>query len=568
MKNRWLLEPQPKEEDVLHMEQLINVPEALAVILLQRGINTFDLAKAYFRPSLEKLHDPFLMKDMDVAIDRLQKAIRNQENILIYGDYDVDGTTAVTLVYEYLSNYYSNLSYYIPDRYKEGYGVSVQSIDFAHDNDVSLIIALDCGIKALDKIEYAKTKGIDYIICDHHLPGKDIPNAVAVLDPKRKDCPYPYKELSGCGVGFKLMHAFAMHNQLPFDTLEPLFDLLAVSIAADIVPITGENRILAYFGLKRINENPRPGFAKMIPDNIQKNLNISNLVFTIAPKINAAGRIEHAYDAVRLMLSSDDYEAVKYLNKIKKLNERRRDLDSDITDGAIEQLSEIDHSLNYTTVVYDPEWNKGVIGIVASRLVDLYYKPTLVFTKGNDGELVASARSVKGFDLYQALNLNSQFLEKFGGHMAAAGLTLKEENFLAFRESFEETVKNSIQESQRIPTIEIDKEIKLKEISSSFKKILHQMGPFGPENMNPTFLSKDLVATDVRAMGKDGEHLRFLVHQRSERMTFTAIGFKLGNTKDKLILGVPFDAVYTLEQNYWQGKATWQMNIKDIRFHE
>ncbi|WP_068596732.1 single-stranded-DNA-specific exonuclease RecJ [Vaginella massiliensis] len=566
MNNRWIIEAQPAQEDIERLQEQINVPEALAVVLLQRGIQTFDQAKAFFRPSLDELHDPFLMKDMDQAVERINRAIAKEEKILIYGDYDVDGTTAVTLVFQFLIQHYQNISFYIPDRYEEGYGISFQSIDFAHDNDISLIIALDCGIKALDKIEYAQKKNIDYIICDHHLPGAEIPEAIAVLDPKREDCQYPYKELSGCGVGFKLMQAFATSNNIPFATLEPMLDLLAVSIAADIVPITGENRILCHFGLNRINTSPRPGFQKMIPDNIKGNLNVSNLVFSIAPKINAAGRIQHASNAVRLMLSEDEHEAVKYLNQITKLNNERRELDSDITVSALNQLSKIDQQQRYTTIVYHSEWHKGVIGIVASRLVDIYYKPTLVFTKGNDGELVASARSVKGFDVYQAINLNSQFLEKFGGHMAAAGLTLKEENFDAFIESFEETVKKTIKESQRIPTIEIDKEVKLKEINSSFLKILRQMGPFGPENMNPTFLTRNVFASDIRLMGKDGEHLRCKIHQENDRMTFSAIGFKLGKHFEKIDAGCKFDMVYTLEENFWQGMATWQLNIKDIRF--
>lgn len=568
MENRWIIEPQPNFEDIQRLHKEINVPEALAVVLLQRGIDSFDVAKSFFRPTLGDLIDPFLMKDMDLAVNRIQNAINNNENILIYGDYDVDGTTAVTLVYQFLQKCYPNITYYIPDRYEEGYGISFQSIDFASDNDISLIIALDCGIKALDKIEYATQKNIDYIICDHHLPGNEIPKAVAVLDPKRKDCNYPYKHLSGCGVGFKLMQAFAIKNNIPFTDLESSFDLLAVSIGADIVPITGENRVLSYFGLKRINENPRPGFKKMIPENIKGNLNISNLVFSIAPKINAAGRIQHASDAVKLMLCETEQEAVKYLNQITKLNNERRELDSDITDSAITQLSTTDHKNNYSTIVYDSGWHKGVIGIVASRLVDAYYKPTLVFTKGSNGELVASARSVKGYDVYEAINLNSQFLEKFGGHMAAAGLTLKEENFTAFKNSFEETVKNSITESQRIPTIEIDKEIKLKDINSSFLKILRQMGPFGPENMNPNFLSRNIIASDVRTMGKEIEHLRCLVHQQNERISFPAIGFKLGKYYEQIKEGKSFDIVFTLEENFWQGKANWQLNIKDIRFIE
>ena len=566
MEKKWQIKEQPLPEVVEEVRNTLNVSESIAILLAQRGITDFDTAKSFFNPSLEELHDPFKMKDMDVAVSRIKWAIDNEEKILIFGDYDVDGTTAVTLMYEFLSSIYPHVSYYIPDRNNEGYGISYQSIDYAIAQNISLVIALDCGIKAHEQIDYANSKNIDFIICDHHLPDKSIPNAYAVLDPKRKGCHYPYKELSGCGVGFKLVQAYIKHFQLSTEIIDSLLDLVAVSIAADIVPITGENRILAYSGLKRLNTTPRMGFDQMIPTNIKGNVTISNVVFSIAPKINAAGRIKHGSEAVRFMLSKNVEDCKKYLADINTLNNERKKLDLEITEQALEQLKGIDQSKTFSTIVYHPEWNKGVIGIVASRLVDMYYKPTLVFTKNNEGELVASARSVQEYDMYQAIEKNAHLLTQFGGHMAAAGLALKEENFEAFKQAFEQTVKQENNDSHFHPVLEIDKEISFNDISKSFLETLMRMAPFGPENMTPVFLSTNLIATDFRLVGK--EHARLYVHQKNTRSTFAAIGFKLGKFGKKLQEGCAFDMVYTIGMNYWQGKGTWQLNIKDIRFRE
>lgn len=566
MEKTWQIKEQPSTSLIEDLRNTLSISEATAILLAQRGITNFHQAKLFFNPSLKELHDPFKMKDMDVAVSRIKWAIDNEEKILIFGDYDVDGTTAVTLMYEFLSSIYSNVSYYIPDRNNEGYGISYQSIDYASKNNISLVIALDCGIKAHDQINYANTKNIDFIICDHHLPDKSIPNAYAVLDPKRKGCPYPYKDLSGCGVGFKLVQAYIKHFNLSDEIIESLLDLVAVSIAADIVPITGENRILAFEGLKRLNENPRLGFQQMIPTNIKGNVNVSNVVFSIAPKINAAGRIKHGSEAVRFMLSKNIEDCKKYLADINSLNNERKKLDLEITEQALDQLKDLDRSTTFSTIVYNPDWNKGVIGIVASRLVDMYYKPTLVFTKNNSGELVASARSIQEYDMYSAIERNSHLLTQFGGHMAAAGLALKEENFEAFKIAFEQTVKEDSKGQHFHPTIEIDKEISFNDITKSFLEIVMRMSPFGPENMNPVFLSTNLVATDFRLVGK--EHARLYVHQKNTRSTFAAIGFKLGKFGKKLQEGCTFDMVYTIGMNYWQGKGTWQLNIKDIRFKE
>jgi len=566
MEKKWQLKKQPTAEVVEKLRSVLNVSETIAILLAQRGINDFDEAKAFFNPSFDELHDPFKMKDMDVAVSRIKWAIDNEEKILIFGDYDVDGTTAVTLMFEFLSSIYSNVTYYIPDRNNEGYGISYQSIDHAIANNISLVIALDCGIKAHDQIEYANSKNIDYIICDHHLPDKSIPNAYAVLDPKRKGCLYPYKELSGCGVGFKLVQAYIQQFNLDKEILNPLLDLVAVSIAADIVPITGENRILAYAGLKRLNENPRLGFAEMIPTNIKGNVNISNVVFSIAPKINAAGRIKHGSEAVRFMLSTNEEDCKKYLADINSLNNERKKLDLEITEQALAQLKDIDQSKTFTTIVYNPDWNKGVIGIVASRLVDMYYKPTFVFTKNKEGELVASARSIQEYDMYAAIEQNAELLTQFGGHMAAAGVALKEENFQAFKDAFEKTVREDSQSIHFSPILEIDKELSFNDVTKSFLETVMRIAPFGPENMTPVFLSKNLIATDFRLVGK--EHARLYVHQKNTRSTFPAIGFKLGKFGQKLQEGCTFDMVYTIGMNYWQGKGTWQLNIKDIRFND
>lgn len=566
MEKKWEIKKQPSTEIVSHLKKELNISEALAILLTQRGINDYDNAKSYFNPSLENLHDPFLMKGMADAVSRLKNAIDDQENILIFGDYDVDGTTAVTLFYEFLTSIYSKVFFYIPDRNNEGYGISKESIDFAVENNISLVIVLDCGIKAHEEINYAQSKGIDYIICDHHLPDRFVPKAYAVLDPKQKGCRYPYKDLSGCGVGFKLAQAFTEKFNLPKQNLIPLLDLVAVSIAADIVPITGENRILAYKGLEQLNTEPRLAFQHLIPTNIRNNVNISNVVFSIAPKINAAGRIKHGSEAVRFMLSKYEEDCRRYLSDINSLNNERKVLDLDMTNDALAQLYNINPTEKYATIVYDPSWNKGVIGIVASRLVDLYYKPTIVFTKSISGEIVGSARSIQEFDIHSAIEKNADLLTEFGGHMAAAGLAMKEENFEKFKIRFDETVKELSNGKHFKPSILIDKEISFNEMTRSFLESIMRMSPFGPENMNPVFVTRDLLATDFRLVGK--EHARLYVHQRDTRITFPAIGFKLGKFGSKLEKGLSFDMVYTIGMNYWQGKGTWQLNVKDIRFNE
>lgn len=564
MEKTWDIKQQPSTEIINDLQQSLNISETLAILLAQRGITDFEQAKSYFNPSLDNLHDPFLMKGMADAVSRIKNAIEDNENILIFGDYDVDGTTAVTLFYEFLTSIYSNVFFYIPDRNNEGYGISQQSIDFALDNNISLVIVLDCGIKAHEQILYAQSKGIDYIICDHHLPDKSVPKAYAVLDPKQRGCRYPYKDLSGCGVGFKLAQAYTEKFNLPKENLLPLLDLVAVSIAADIVPITGENRILAYAGLKKLNSEPRLAFQHLIPTNIRNNVNISNVVFSIAPKINAAGRIKHGSEAVRFMLSRDEEDCKRYLSDINSLNNERKVIDVDITESALRQLNLINTTEKYSTIVYDPTWNKGVIGIVASRLVDLYYKPTIVFTKNYEGELVGSARSVQEFDIHEAIARNKALLTQFGGHMAAAGLALKEENFEQFKIDFDRTVKEMSDGHYFKPSIEIDKELSFNDITKTFLETVMRMAPFGPENMNPVFISRNLVATDFRLVGK--EHARLFVHQNDTRVTFPAIGFKLGKFGPQLEKGQTFEMVYTIGMNYWQGKGTWQLNIKDIRF--
>lgn len=566
MSSRWLIKPLPDAELVSQLQQEVRLPEALAKILAQRNITDFDEAKRFFRPQLSELHDPYLMKDMDKAVHRIQKAIDNQENIMVYGDYDVDGTTSVALMYGFIKSFYPNVSYYIPDRYAEGYGISSVGIDFAKDNDVSLIIALDCGIKAVDKVDYANALNIDFVICDHHLPGKKLPKAAAVLDPKREDCEYPYKGLSGCGVGFKLIQALAKIYKISNDELFSYLDLVAVSIAADIVPITGENRILTHYGLQILNKNPRLGLKMLIPQEVVRNINITKIVFSIAPKINAAGRIKHATDAVKLLMSENEITARAYMSEINSLNTLRKDLDAEITASALNQIKENKEEERFSTVVYNPTWHKGVIGIVASRLTEVYYRPTVVFTKGEDGILVASARSVRDFDVYDALEECSDLLDRYGGHMYAAGLSMNEVNLPNFKRKFEQIVKRNIAQTQRTPTIEIDTALSFSEIDPKFVKVHHQLQPFGPGNMTPQFLTKGLKsAGNERVMGKNDAHLKLDVYQPGVRKVFTAVGFGFGELY-KDIKKYPFDMVYSLEENIWQGKSHLQLNIKDIRF--
>ena len=562
---RWKNKSIPDKSKVSRLAKDLNIDSTLAKLLVQREVETYEQAKNFFRPSLDDIHDPFLMKDMDVAVKRIETAIKNDENILIYGDYDVDGTTAVSLVFSYLQTLYNNVSTYIPDRYEEGYGISFQGIDFASDNGFSLIIALDCGIKAVDKIEYANKKNIDFIICDHHRPGNEIPSAVAVLDPKREDCNYPYDELCGCGVGFKLIHGLAEKRGQNIDTLIPFLDLVAIAIAADIVPITGENRVLAYFGLQVINSNPRTGIKALIGQTKKEELNITDVVFGIAPRINAAGRMKHGLYAVNLLTERDFEKAQKYAAEIEQFNLDRKDVDQQITKEALFQIKKNKEEENYTTVVFDETWHKGVIGIVASRLIETYYRPTLVFTKSGE-KLAASARSVKGFDVYNALQECSEYIEQFGGHKYAAGLTLDPKNYQNFKTRFEEVVKNSISKELLIPQVSVDSSIFLSNITPKFNRIIKQFGPFGPQNMKPVFVASGLRDNGYgKKVGKDEDHLKLSIISGADKKTYNAIGFGLGNKFNLINNGNSFKMVFTIEENHWNGITSLQLNIKDLK---
>ncbi|WP_298417684.1 single-stranded-DNA-specific exonuclease RecJ [uncultured Kordia sp.] len=561
---RWTLKPKPEAHKLKHLMEVLQVNEVVATLLLQRGIETYEDAKTFFRPTIAQIHDPFLMKDMELAVARIEKAIANDENIMVYGDYDVDGTTSVALVSSYLKTIYPNIATYIPDRYEEGYGVSFQGIDYASDNDISLIITLDCGIKAIDKVDYATEKEIDIIICDHHRPGNELPKAVAVLDPKRDDCNYPYDELCGCGVGFKLIQALSSKRGQTVTDLFPYLDLVATAIAADIVPVTGENRTLAHFGMQVINSAPRAGIKAIINQLKKDSLTITDVVFVIAPRINAAGRISQGLHAVELLTEENIEVATQYAASIEAFNMERRELDQEITKEAFQQIEKLEEQERFTTVVYDENWHKGVIGIVASRLIETYYRPTLVFTKSGD-KLAASARSVKGFDVYNALEQCKEHLIQFGGHKYAAGLTLKEENYQVFKDAFEEVVKNTIDKNLLTPEILIDKEITLKEITPKFYRILKQFAPFGPRNMSPVFMSTELKDTGwAKCVGADEDHLKLTaVQQRSPRIS--GIGFNLGDKLPKVQGKKPFDAVYSVDENTWNGNTTLQMRLRDIR---
>ncbi|MDD3721722.1 MAG: single-stranded-DNA-specific exonuclease RecJ [Lutibacter sp.] len=561
---RWKLKSETNSQITSKLAQDLGIEYTLAKLLVQRNVETYNQAKAFFRPNLKDLHNPFLMKDMDKAVERIERAIAENENIMVYGDYDVDGTTSVSMLSSYLKTFYTNITTYIPDRYTEGYGISYQGIDFAHSNDISLIIALDCGIKAIDKVNYAKEKGIDFIICDHHRPGNEIPDAVAVLDPKRADCEYPYDELCGCGVGFKLIQALASTRNQTIDDLVPYLDLVATAIAADIVPITGENRILAYFGLKVINSNPRNGIKAMIHQIKKKELNITDVVFIIAPRINAAGRIRHGNYAVELLTELDFASAVKFAAEIEQNNNDRKDLDKLITQEALLQIEENKEQENYSTVVYDENWHKGVIGIVASRLIETHYKPTLVFTKSGD-KLAASARSVKGFDVYEALEKCSEFIEQFGGHKYAAGLTLKEENYQNFKLKFEEVVKNTLPKELRTPEIAIDAEISLSEITPKFFRIMNQLSPFGPQNMKPIFMCGGLRDNGYgKKVGSDETHLKLNIFEGTNQTTYNAIGFGMGDKYEMIQNKNAFKAAFCIDENEWNGYKTLQLLLKDI----
>jgi single-stranded-DNA-specific exonuclease len=561
---RWTIKPKPSEEKIKQLAQALNVEDFVATLLVQRGIETFEDAKRFFRPTLNDLNDPYLMKDMDKAVERIETAIANQENILVFGDYDVDGTTAVSLVSSYLKTYYPNVATYIPDRYDEGYGISFKGIDFADDNGFSLIIALDCGIKSIDHIAYAKERNIDFIICDHHRPGEFLPDAVAILDPKRNDCNYPYDELCGCGIGFKLIQALGTNRNQTIDDLIPYLDLVAAAIAADIVPMTGENRVLAYFGLQVINSEPRPGIKALIFQLKKQTLDITDVVFIIAPRINAAGRIKHGNHAVELLTEFDFEQAQQFASEIETYNSERKDLDKQITKEALQQIEENKEQKRFTSVVFQENWHKGVIGIVASRLIETYYRPTLVFTKSGD-KYAASARSVKGFDVYNALEACSEYLEQFGGHMYAAGMTLKEENYQLFKDAFEKEVEKTIHPDMLTQEISVDAEINFTDITPKLTRILKQFEPFGPQNMTPVFLTKNIKDTGYgKPMGQEEEHLKLFVKQNNSE-GIPAIGFGLGNKFDVTTHQKPFQAVYCIDENEWKGKLSLQLRLKDIQ---
>ena len=561
---RWTLKPKPKLSKVEDLKKALQVDDIVATLLLQRDIETYEVAKTFFRPSFEDLHDPFLMKDMDKAVARIENAIAQGENIMVYGDYDVDGTTSVALVSSYLKTRIESVATYIPDRYDEGYGISYKGIDFAHDNDFSLIIALDCGVKAVDKVAYANEKNIDFIICDHHRPGDKLPEAVAVLDPKRDDCDYPFKELCGCGVGFKLITALASNQGQVVEDLVEYLDLVATAIGADIVPIVDENRALAYIGLHVINTNPRPGMKAIIAEVKKDILTITDVVFIIAPRINAAGRMKHGNHAVTLLTEMDFNLAAEYAVDIDQFNTDRRETDKRITEEALIQIEENSEQEGFTTVVYREDWHKGVIGIVASRLIETYYRPTLVFTKSGD-RLAASARSVKGFDVYNALEECAEHIEQFGGHKYAAGLTLLPENYEVFKAKFESVVKNTIDPKLLIPEIKVDLEIELGEINDKLMRILKQFAPFGPGNMAPTFMTEGIKDTGYgKCVGEDDKHLRLTATQ-SFNDKIVCIGFGLGDKIDIIKNKKPFSAAYSIDENHWNGNVNLQLKLKNIK---
>ncbi len=580
MEKRWVVKPPGDEQLVDSLMDRLKISAILANLLVQRDITSYDTAKAFFRPQFEDLHDPFLMKDMDKAVKRVSLALERQEKIIVYGDYDVDGTTAVSLLYTFLRSKYERIDYYIPDRYDEGYGISVKGIDYARENGFSLIIALDCGIKAVEKVAYATKYGIDFIICDHHRPGDELPAAAAVLDPKRNDCPYPYKELSGCGIGFKLVQALASEWEIDqADTLINYLDLVVVSIAADIVPITGENRIMAFYGLKLLNEKPRPGIQAILEvsgllkntkeDNgtdffFSRELTISDLVFLVGPRINAAGRMESGGESVALLISNDLDEAMVMAEQINQYNTTRRNLDMLTTQEALDLIGSSTVMLKRkSTVVYQPEWHKGVIGIVASRLTESFYRPTIVFTMAN-GLITGSARSIKDFDIYDAIDACSDLLEHFGGHKYAAGLSLKPEKFDEFCHRFEQVVANSITDHMLIPEVEIDATLELHQIHSKFYRILKQFAPFGPGNLSPVFETTGVVDTGkARIVGKN--HLKFeVVHPDTRGFPFSAIAFQQGEHFDLVASGRPINIAYHIEENHWNGAVSVQLNVKDI----
>jgi single-stranded-DNA-specific exonuclease len=566
MQKRWIHVAEPQKEEVTKISAELNINPYLSTILLQRGINDFTKAKKFFRPAWEDLYDPFLMQDMKQAVERIVKAIENNERILVYGDYDVDGTTSVALVYQYLSGIHAACDIYIPDRYSEGYGISETGVRWAAENDYTLIIALDCGIKSVDMVRLAKSIGVEFIICDHHTPGEYIPEAIAVLDPKRNDCSYPYKELSGCGIGFKLLQA--LHTHFPHAVKSPgsFIDLVAISIAADIVPIVDENRVLAFLGLQKLNVDPLPGVKALIElSGLKKELDISAVVFGLAPRINAAGRVAHARAAVDLLMCKTHDDALNFAMALNVNNIQRREFDLSITQEAIAMIED-DETLRSakTTVLYKKDWHKGVIGIVASRCIEKYYRPTIILTESNN-KITGSARSVKGFDLYNAIESCSDLLEKFGGHKYAAGITLDPDQLHAFKERFEQVVSSNITEEQLTPAITIDVGLNFDSITPKFYNVLRQMSPFGPENHNPTFVSNNIYVKNGLNLLKD-KHLKFTAAQKDNKGTFTALGFDMADYFDEIVKGGTFSMAYTVDLNEFNGEKSIELRIKDIKF--
>ena len=569
---QWTVKTVAAEETAAQLATELGIDRVLANLLVQRGVCTFEEARSFFRPRLEDLHDPFLMADMDKAVERVHNAIVGGEKILVYGDYDVDGTTAVALVYSFIRRFTQKVDFYIPDRYDEGYGLSYKGLDWAGDNGFNLVITLDCGIKAIDKVEYARAKGIEVIICDHHLPEEELPGAVAVLDPKREDCHYPFDDLCGCGVGFKLVQGYVKKYDLDPELLDPLLDLQVVSIASDLVSMTGENRILAHYGLKRLNENPRKGLLAMI--NLAKlepgHINIDDIVFKIGPRINAAGRMESGRLAVELLTATDDQTAFRIGEQINDSNNERKSIDREITQEALEMVRNGEAlETENVTIVYNPSWNKGVVGIVASRLVEAYYKPTVVLTKSN-GFVTGSARSVSGFDLYASIESCADLLENFGGHVYAAGLTMKEDNLEEFCKRMNKFVSGNITREELTPVVEIDARLDFSQITPKFTRILKQFQPFGPGNSNPVFLTEDVYdAGNGRKVGAGGVHLKLDLMQESQPYRqIAAIGFNMADYYEYIKAGNPIDICYSIVENFYRGSSTIQLRLKDVRERE
>lgn len=568
-KPRWIIKENGDKEKVEKLAEVLNVDKIIANLLVQRGIETYDQARVFFRPEISDLHNPFEMKDMDIAVQRLDQAISKNEKILVFGDYDVDGTTGVALVYRFLRKFTDKLDFYIPDRYNEGYGISFKALDYADENKITLIIAVDCGIKAVEKAEYAKCKNIDLIVCDHHNPGEKIPCALAVLDPKRPECNYPYKELSGCGVAFKLLQAYCIYKNLDYYDLIRLLDLVVVSIGSDIVPITGENRILAYYGLQQLNTEPLPGLKSIIDLSCltDKEIQINDIVFKIGPRINAAGRMNSGNKAVELLITDNLEYSNDIAGQINLFNDSRKELDHDITEQALEIIKNNPEELNAAcTVLYNENWLKGVIGIVASRLIETYHRPTIIFTRSGNFA-TGSARSVPGFNLYEAIESCSDLLENFGGHMYAAGLTVKIENFPEFKKKFTKYVEEHITNEQKTPVLEADMQIELKDITPKFYRILRQFSPFGPQNMTPTFVTRGVFDNGSgKIVGKSNEHLKLkLVQHLGDNRCIEAIGFGFGEYYDKIKDYKSFDICYQVFENNFMNQTFLQLLIKDIQ---